>query len=362
MPTATNTLSDLSTLNAHLVEQYKNLVSSTMLIFFKNMEKKINKEIKGNYDEENLTITEKNKLKRRLNEIQKIELNKIHKQIMQDSYKFLGVEAKTYENQLKAVLEDVSNYIKVHRVDSKTLKHNYDKSPIAMDKGEIYTLSSLWATFFLSVKTNLNQNTESAYTLRKTTREYTKDLNLGYKTNENSLNAFIAVILQQAYGIAMKSVNNVNEEYIKGYIWDSVMDSRTSDFCITHNTRFWFYGHPELSTLEAEIYAPAHYRCRASNPPIIKSYRELGIPASDLTKSQKALLQNSTVTNRTYQQFLDTQPESVKKSILGKVRYNAYQNGTEVGKFFTRDGRRLTLKQLQTKGVTLAEDYLRYVN
>jgi hypothetical protein len=362
MSTATNQLQDLSVNNQHLIEQHKNEIISTMLIFFKHMEKLINKEIKASFDDTK-TIVDKNALKRRLNVIQERELNKIQKQITKDVHKFLGSQAKNYEKQLKGVLKDVSKYIKVHSISEKALKHNYDKEPIVMEKGSYNTLASLWATFFLSVRTNLNQNTESAYKLKKTTREYTSDLNRGYKISENSLNGIIAVYIQQAVGSAAKSVNGVNEEFIRGYSWSSVLDSKTSDFCISHAYRFWIYNHPELSTLEAEIYSPAHFRCRASNPPIIKSYRELGISASELTTSQKSLLANSKTETLTYNQFFERQTESVKKEILGVVRYNAYQQGNlDVSAFYTRDGRKLTLKQLEKKNIQIADEYLRYVN
>jgi len=262
MTTSNEQLSDLSITNQILIERFKNSVSSSMLIFFRNMEKQVQKEIKAHYDEDRLIITEKNVLKRKLNEIQEIELNKIHTQIMRDVHKFLGSQAHIYENQLKEVLSEVSDFIKVKRIDDKTLKKIYDKEPITFDKGKYYTLNTLWSTFFLSVRTTLNQNTESAYKLKKTTREYTSDLNKGYKINENSLATIIAVYIQQASQVASKSVNKVNENFVRGYMWLSTLDSRTSPICIDYSGKVYYHEFPERSTLPYEAYPPIHFFCR----------------------------------------------------------------------------------------------------
>jgi len=96
---------------------------------------------------------------------------------------------------------------------------------------------------------------------------------------------------------------------------------------------------------------------------IVKSYRELGIPASELTEAQKALIPNSTPVDTTYSQWFERQPNSIKKEVLGSVRWNVYQNNNlDVMSFYSRDGRKLTLKQLQDKNVTISKEYMRYIN
>lgn len=349
--TATEKLSDLSINTQHLIERYKNSVISTMLLFFKNMEKKVNKEITNNYDVEHLTIVEKNKLKKRLNEIQTIELSKIRKQILKDSHKLLGTQASLYDSQLKDVLSSMSEYIKIKKVDEKTLKHLYDKSPITMEKGKYSTLNSLWATFFVSVKNNLNQNTESAYRLKKSTREYTNDLNRGYKIGENSLNSVIAVMIQQAAQVTLRAINEKNNDIINGYIWVSVLDSHTSPVCQDYSGLEYYYDRPDLSTLPHQVYPPIHYKCRSSTSPIIKTYQELGIPVSELNDSQKELMESNSIQVKTYNEWFIAQTPSVQRSLLGKTRYDAWQQGSFKVTRFNNNGQRLTLKQLESKGI-----------
>lgn len=358
---ATEKMNDLQATSQHLVERYKNSVISTMLLFFKRMEKLVLKEIGGEYQDKGFTIQEKNALKKKMKTIQEIELNKIHDNIMKDSYKLLGEQAKTYEKQLRMVLEDVSEFIKVNSVSEKVLKKNYQKERIIFDDGKSYTLDSWWKSFFNRVNETLIQNLESAHSLQKSKKDYEKDLKSNYKVNENQLKALISVFIQQAYSSAIRSVNNNNLVFLSGYLWNSILDRQTSDICRSLAFKTYFYEKPELSTLPYEIYPPAHARCRSFTSPIIKTYQELGIASGNLSASQKETLSTSPI-NTTYAKWFEKQTNSTKREILGNARYESYKNGKlDVTAFYTNDGRKLTLKELQNKQIQISEEYLRYI-
>lgn len=359
MPSANEQLQDLQTLNQHLTEQHKSEVIALMLKFFKRMERLIQKEITLAYDEDGILPRDKSILWKKIKQIQQIEIDKIKTRILDDAERYLGVESGIYKKQLEKVFEDVSDFVDVKNVDPSKLKRIFERTKISMDKGKIYSLTSLWLTFSDSVKEKLLQNVESAYTLDKPRKEFISDVNSGFKINQNQLGAVIAVIIQQAYGVAIKEMNKVNTGIIKGYSWDSVMDTRTSPFCIEHSGQEWYYDAPELSTLPWEIYAPAHFKCRSSNPPITKSYTEMGIEPDQLTQKQKEFF-SGTATSQTYAEFFEKQPPRVQKKILGPARYNAFTNGTPIDSFYS-DGRRLTLKELNRESDIISEEYLRYV-
>lgn len=347
MGSANEKMNELQIANQHLLEQYKNETVALMMMFFKRMEKLVKKEITNFYDAEDTATRNKTELIRKIKSIQDIELNKLEKQLFSNLHKFLGTEAKNYHDQLKSVLADVSEYVKVKSPDTNKLNKKYDKSKVTMDKGKIYSLLFLWKTFTQSVNNKMSQNIESAYTLEKTTRELTSDVSSSYKTNEHQLSAVVAVLIQQAYSVAVRTVNDVNKDFVTGYWWQSVLDGRTSPFCIEHAGEYWIYEKPHLSTLPYQVYSPAHHRCRSTNPPLIKSYRELGIPVSTLSPSQKELLSNDRNNHITYYQWFEKQPEISKERILGKIRYDAYQKGDVKIDQFYNNGKKLTLKELQ---------------
>lgn len=360
MASANEKMSDLQTTNQHLIEEYKNELISVILVLFRRMEKLVQKEIRGFYDEDRPLIRDKNILLKKIKDIQKSELNKIKNRTMLEVEKYLGSEANNYKNQLDQVLEEVSDLLVVKNADQETLKKRFNRSKITFDNGIAQSITILWDTFFSSVQTKLNQNIESAYSLDKSTKDFIADTNNSYNIEENNLNAVIAVLIQQAYSMAIDSTNREND-FISGYSWNAILDNRTSSICIDLDGRYWLYGKPELSTLPYEIYAPAHYRCRSTNPPLIKSYTELGISQTELTVVQEEILDNTRDSADTYFKWFERQPASIKKSILGPVRYNAYKNGEISIDRFYKNGRKLTLKELQNEQVKISEEYLRYV-
>jgi hypothetical protein len=360
MANANEKLQSLQTTNQHLVEEYKNELIATMLKFFKRMEKLVNKEISSFYDEDRPLQKDKTVLMRKIKEIQTTELNKIKDRTFDDIEKFLGVEASLYKKQLEDVFEEVSEFIDIKSVDDASLKKKFSKTKVSMDKEGAVTIATLWTTFFNSVNTKIKQSVENAYLLEKSTRDFNSDINNVYKINENQLGAVIAVLIQQAYGVAMDAMNNVNMSFIRGYVYNAILDNRTSPICIEYNGGTWFYGLEEQSSLPYAVVPPQHYRCRSFTSPIIKSYQELGINAADLTPSQKELLSGE-IPTMSYYEWFDMQPASIQKDVLGPVRYNAYQKGDVSITRFYNNGRKLTLNQLRSKGIHISEEYLRYV-
>lgn len=352
MPTANDILQDLQTRNQHLIEEYKNEAIATALLFFKRMEKKIQKLITTDYDEETTYQKDKNILKKKIKEIQETELNKLKDRLLKDAEKVLGVEADVYKAQLEKVFEDF-NSIKIKGVNKVQLKKDFGKSKISMDKGVIYSLTAFWSTFADSVRGKTLQNIESAYTTGKTTKDFLSDLNTGFKVNENQLDAIGRTLIQQAYGIAILSMNLVNDRLIRGYLWNSVLDSRTSPFCIEHSQQYWLYDVPEKSTLPYQIYAPAHHRCRTTNPPITKSWEELGLNPNNLSEADKDYLSGAIPEKQTYYQWFDNQTTATQRKILGARRFNAYQQGSIKIEQYYNNGNRLNIEQLRNKGLKI---------
>ncbi len=122
MATANEQLQDMQIFEQHNIESFKNSTISTMLTFFKRMEKLVEKEITSFYNEENPLQKDKVVLLKKVKKIQATELNKIKTRTMVDAEKFLGVEANTYKRQLETVLGDVEEVIAIKNIDPAKLK------------------------------------------------------------------------------------------------------------------------------------------------------------------------------------------------------------------------------------------------
>jgi hypothetical protein len=349
--TANEKLQDLSILNQHRVEEYKNNIYSTLLLMFKSMEKKILKEITIFYDEENVLQKDKVILLKKIKEIEKIELNKIKIKLYNDAEKYLGVQESIYKSQLENVFSDFSKWIKIKNVEESKLKKEFEKSRILLDKGVMYTLSSLWQTFNDAVTVRLVQNIESAYALEEKKKDFSDNVKTSFKTNENQLGATSALLIQQAYGIAIREMNLINSNVIDGYIYNAILDSRTSAICLDLNGGTYYYGHPELSTFDYEIMPPQHMRCRSFISSITKNYKDLGIPLVELSEKDKRYLNGESPGAKTYSQWFNSLSSKEQLEVLGKTRYDAYKKGDiKIEKFFS-NGKRLTLSELRNKGI-----------
>ena len=315
------------------------------------MEKQIQKIITSDYDEENILKKDKPSLLRKIRTVQERELNKLYDKLIKDSEKVLGVQADLYKDQLEKVFKDFSDDVKINRVEDSRLKKLFEKSKLAFDSGEYYTISSFWSTFYDSVRGKTIQNIESAYLYEKTKKDFLSDLNSSFKTNEGQLDAVARTLIENAWLVAMIEMENVNGGLIKGYQYNAILDERTSDICRSLNGGVWIEGNPELSTLDYPYRPSLHYRCRSFITPLTKSWLELGLNPDNLTDEDIAFLSGNVPAKQTYYQWFENQTERMKRDILGSTRYNAYKKGNLKIEQFYNNGRKININTLRARGL-----------
>ncbi len=266
---------------------------------------------------------------------------------------------------MKGVFEPVNDWVKIVKVNKTKLADKYDTDTMTLGEVSAYTATSMWKTYEDSITNILTQATDQAYVLDKDLPDYDSSLfgsSGATEKSKNGLGATVSTLVAFGYGNALKYVNYANREYLPGYVWQSIMDSKTSDICIFLNEKYWIYGRPEDSTLPYQIVPPAHHGCRSATYPLVKTYEELGIDPETLTSDQKDLLSGTLPEDFSYSQFIADQPVRIQKEILGPTRYAMYKAGEiTVDKFYTKDGRLLTLSELEKKGYEIQENYMQYI-
>lgn len=351
MPTANEKLSDAFTSQQHLLEQYKNEVTATLLLFFKKMEKDIQKLITIEYDEENPLQKDKSVLYKKIKNLQEIELNKLKAQLIKDAEKVLGVSADLYKDQLDKAFDGFE--VKIHRVADDQLKKDFEKSKLSFEDGKFYTITAFWNTFYDSVRGRTLQNVESAYYSGKKKKDFIDDLNTGFKVNEGQLDAVSRTLIENAWILGLVAMNSANQSIINGYQYNAILDERTSDICRSLSGGVFIEGHPEISDLEYKYIPPLHWRCRSFITPITKSWAELGLNPENLTEADKEYLSGAIPDKQTYYQWFEKQSASTKKEILGVTRYNAYANGSMKVESFYNSGKKINIETLRTKGYNI---------
>lgn len=182
----------------------------------------------------------------------------------------------------------------------------------------------------------------------------------GYKDGVlNGTRNNVAAIVDTAIGHVAADTRRAfyerNKALIKAIKWVSTLDTKTTPDCfirdgllympitfkpINHNYK-WLQGPGKL-----------HFRCRSTETPITKSYRELGIDIDELPPSERASMDGQVPADMTFRHWLDEQTEARQNQVLGLRRAKMYRDqGLTLDKFFSDKGELLTLKELKEIGI-----------
>ena len=133
-----------------------------------------------------------------------------------------------------------------------------------------------------------------------------------------------------------------NEDVIKGVQWIATLDERTTDIC---------------AGLDAEIFPinsgprpPAHFRCRSTVVPVLKSWKEMGIKLKEAPEGTRTSMDGQVSRKITYGDWLKNQPKDVQNEVLGVKKAELFRTGKVDIKRFTDDKHRpLTLKEISRR-------------
>ena len=154
---------------------------------------------------------------------------------------------------------------------------------------------------------------------------------------------------RQAQNIARTSMSHVsahareatydaNESLIKGVVWVSTLDGRTSLTCIALDGEEFPVGEGERP--------PAHWGCRSSTIPVLKSWKELGVNAGEMSPGQRASMNGLVPGGTTYGEWLKTQDLAFQNEVLGPGRAKLFREGLGVDAFTGANLKPISLAQL----------------
>lgn len=140
-----------------------------------------------------------------------------------------------------------------------------------------------------------------------------------------------------------------NKDYIKGQVWCSTLDTRTSPTCIARDGKeYTLKGEPighDLPYLGGA--GRAHIGCRSTMVPILKSWKEMGFDFEEMKPSTRSSMDGQVPEDTKYSDWLQRQSFERQVQVLGKERALLIQDGVTVEKMFTDNGEFLTLEQLK---------------
>lgn len=132
-----------------------------------------------------------------------------------------------------------------------------------------------------------------------------------------------------------------NDDLVKGIKWVATLDGRTTPICQSRDGKVY--------PVDSGPRPPAHFGCRSSTTPVLKSFRELGIDLKEFPEGTRASLDGQIPANVTYNEWLKGKDAKFQDGVLGPTRGKLFREGMPVDRFVNKAGDRLTLDKLRER-------------
>jgi SPP1 gp7 family putative phage head morphogenesis protein len=104
-----------------------------------------------------------------------------------------------------------------------------------------------------------------------------------------------------------------NDDIIKGELWIATLDTRTCEECAKLNGKTWKLGERKQSL-------PAHFNCRCTVVPVLRSWQEMGIDLREFDNGTRQSMGGDVPALMSYNEWLREQDARTQDEVLGKRR------------------------------------------
>jgi hypothetical protein len=144
---------------------------------------------------------------------------------------------------------------------------------------------------------------------------------------------------------------SANDDLVQAVQWVSTLDGRTSEGCRLRDGLKYTATNPHrpIGHKVPWLGGPGrlHWNCRSTSAPVLKSWRELGIPMDGLDAGTRSSMDGQVPADMTYGQWLQRQSAARQDDVLGPTRGALFRRGGLPLERFSNDrGRYLTLAEL----------------
>jgi SPP1 gp7 family putative phage head morphogenesis protein len=164
--------------------------------------------------------------------------------------------------------------------------------------------------------------------------------------------AVVRTALSHTAAFAQQEVYDANDDLIKGYTWGATLDTRTTPQCQVrdgkeYNKQFKPVGHSYPWGAGPGL---LHWNCRSVRIPIIKSWRDLGIPIDEIEPSTRASMDGQVPAKTDYEEWLKDQSAERQDEVLGPTRAALFRDGNlSLADLYSANGEELTIEELRKK-------------
>lgn len=163
------------------------------------------------------------------------------------------------------------------------------------------------------------------------------------QVSRRNVETVVLTAISHTSGYARDALFDANADIIKADRYTATLDMRTTVLCASRDGNEYPRGKPKPAL-------PAHMRCRSVYVPVLKSFRDMGIPLGEFDRSTRASLDGQVPGKMTYQEWLKKQPVSRQNEVLGVDKAKLFRDGgLNLDKFVARNGHVYTLAQLRER-------------
>jgi len=174
-----------------------------------------------------------------------------------------------------------------------------------------------------------------------TGREVNRMLREQFDVTSRHLETVTATAMNATANEARNQFYINNSDVVSMVMWRSTLDGKTSDVCQSLDGQVWNVDEPHPVP-------PAHPNCRSFLVPVID-----GMTADEARNMMRPGVSDGVAkrtTAPTYGDWLQRQSAGFQKQVLGQDRYEMLRDGkVKYDQFFAKDGRRLTIDELNNK-------------
>ena len=149
------------------------------------------------------------------------------------------------------------------------------------------------------------------------------------QTARNKAEALVRTSVQVVANEARMSTYESNRDVVKYIEWVSTLDSRTSSTCQSLDGSKWAVGtfEPVGSNKQTFPGPTAHWNCRSTQVPVLKSWEELGSKRkfSEVPESTRSSMDGQVSSKISYEDWLKTKGEEFQKEVLGPGKFELWK-------------------------------------
>ncbi|MFW6368581.1 MAG: minor capsid protein [Spirochaetota bacterium] len=338
---ANEKLQDKSISHATFMERYKTQVVNDILESLKDSERNLVNRIRDRLDDESFT---RQRLERLLEDIKAItkEGNQVLRERLRETVKEFGErEAKWTAGAIGEsmpiewnIAQPSPSQIYAAVVDRPLEDRMFDEAMRGVGENQRQRIQAALRRGFTEGQTVQ----EIVRSIRGTRKVNYTDGILGRSRRE--ITGLVRTAINHTHSVARDELVRENRDLIKGVQWVATLDSRTTLICASRDGKVF---DPDEGPRP-----PAHFNCRSTVVPVLRSWRELGIDLDEAPEGTRASMDGQVPAKTTFPQWLERQSAETQREVLGRARYKRWKEGESIDRF-VQDGRRLTLDELERR-------------